>query len=174
MSWFLVFLGFCFLIILHEAGHFVAAKATGMRVERFFLFFGPTIWSFRKGETEYGIKSIPLGGYVKISGMNPEEEVPPEHEAKAYYKQKVWKRIVVVAAGPAVNIVLAFLILLGVRAAMGTPEIDQSVGAIRSGSPASKVLQPGDRIVAIDGQNFPALEAPQRLERFSKIVASHE
>jgi len=174
MNWILIFLGFCLLIILHEAGHFVAAKATGMRVERFFLFFGPTIWSFKKGETEYGVKAIPLGGYVKISGMNPEEEVPPEHEAKAYYKQKVWKRIVVVAAGPAVNIVLAFLILVGVRAAMGTPEVDQSVGAIRSNSPASKVLQPGDRIVAIDGQSFSSLEPPERLERFGKIVASHE
>jgi len=174
MNWILIFLGFCLLIILHEAGHFVAAKATGMRVERFFLFFGPTIWSFKKGETEYGVKSIPIGGYVKITGMNPEEEVPPEHEAKAYYRQKVWKRIVVVAAGPAVNIVLAFLILVGVRAAMGTPEVDQSVGAIRTGSPAAKVLQPGDRIVAIDGRSFPGVEAPERLERFSKLVASHE
>ena len=79
MSWLIVFLGFCFLIMIHEAGHFFAAKATGMRVERFFLFFGPTIWSFKRGETEYGIKSIPIGGYVKITGMNPEEDVPPEH-----------------------------------------------------------------------------------------------
>jgi regulator of sigma E protease len=174
MNWILIFLGFCLLIILHEAGHFVAAKATGMRVERFFLFFGPTIWSFKKGETEYGVKTIPIGGYVKITGMNPEEEVPPEHEAKAYYKQKVWKRIVVVAAGPAVNIVLAFLILVAVRAAMGTPEVSQSVEAIRTDSPAAKVLKPGDRVVAIDGQQFPGLSAPERLERFSKIVASHE
>ena len=88
MSWLYVFLGFCLLIILHEAGHFFAAKATGMRVERFFLFFGPTIWSFKRGETEYGVKSIPLGGYVKITGMNPEEEVPPEHESRAYYRSR--------------------------------------------------------------------------------------
>src|SRR5215813_4785300 len=156
MSWILIFLGFCLLIMLHEAGHYVAAKATGMRVERFFLFFGPTIWSFKKGETEYGVKAIPLGGYVKITGMNPEEEVPPEHEAKAYYKQKVWKRIVVVAAGPAVNIVLAFLILVAVRATMGgAPETDQSVGSVMPKSAASKVLQPGDRIVAVEGQRFP-------------------
>ena len=78
MNWLYIFLGFSLLIILHEGGHFFAAKATGMRVERFFLFFGPTIWSFKRGETEYGIKAIPLGGYVKITGMNPEEEVPPE------------------------------------------------------------------------------------------------
>ena len=61
MNWVYIFLGFCLLIMLHEAGHYVAAKATGMRVERFFLFFGPTIWSFKRGETEYGVKAIPLG-----------------------------------------------------------------------------------------------------------------
>ncbi len=99
MNWLLIFLGFSALIILHEAGHFFAAKATGMRVERFFLFFGPTIWSFKRGETEYGVKSIPLGGYVKITGMNPEEEVPPEVAHRAYYRQPVWKRIVVIARG---------------------------------------------------------------------------
>lgn len=174
MSWVYVFLGFCLLIILHEAGHFVAAKATGMRVERFFLFFGPTIWSFKKGETEYGIKSIPIGGYVKITGMNPEEEVPPEHEAKAYYKQKVWKRIVVVAAGPAVNIALAFLILFAVRLAMGTPEPNQSVESVVAGSPAARVLQPGDKVVAIDGKSFPGLSPTERLEHFTETVASHE
>src|SRR6185436_2771811 len=96
MSWLLVFLGFSLLIVLHEAGHFFAAKATGMRVERFFLFFGPTIWSFKRGETEYGVKAIPVGGYVKISGMNPEEELPPEVVSRAYYRQPVWRRIAVV------------------------------------------------------------------------------
>ena len=104
MSWVLVFLGFSLLIILHEAGHFFAAKATGMRVERFFLFFGPKLVSVKRGETEYGIAAIPLGGYVKITGMNPEEELPPEVEHRAYYRQPVWKRIVVIGAGPAVNI----------------------------------------------------------------------
>ncbi|HEX5592198.1 MAG TPA: site-2 protease family protein [Solirubrobacterales bacterium] len=174
MSWFLVFLGFCLLIILHEAGHFFAAKATGMRVERFFLFFGPTIWSVRRGETEYGIKSIPLGGYVKITGMNPEEDVPPEHVENAYFRKPVWKRIVVVAAGPAVNIVLAFLILFGVYAVNGRPEVDQRVGAVKSGMPAAKVLQPGDRVVAIDGRRFAGASAGERLERFAKTVGSHE
>ena len=73
MTWVLVFLGFSALIILHEFGHFVVAKATGMRVERFFLFFPPRLWSVKRGETEYGIGMIPLGGFVKITGMNPEE-----------------------------------------------------------------------------------------------------
>jgi regulator of sigma E protease len=174
MSWLFVFLGFCFLIILHEAGHFVAARATGMRVERFFLFFGPTIWSFKRGETEYGVKSIPIGGYVKITGMNPEEDVPPEFAHRAYYRQKVWKRIVVVAAGPAVNMVLAFLILFGVYLVNGHQEVDQRVGEVKAGMPAAKVLQPGDKIVAIDDRRLPGLSAEERLERFAKLVGSHK
>jgi regulator of sigma E protease len=173
MNWLLIFLGFSFLILVHEGGHFVAAKATGMRVERFFLFFGPTLWSFRRGETEYGIKAIPLGGYVKITGMNPEEEIAPEIEDRAYYRQKVWKRIVVVAAGPAVNIVLAFLILSCVYF-FNAQEIDQKVGDVRTGSPAAKVLQPGDRILAVDGKSFSGLSREKRLESFGKQVGSHE
>ncbi|HVY95438.1 MAG TPA: site-2 protease family protein [Solirubrobacterales bacterium] len=174
MSWFLVFLGFSFLIILHEAGHFFAAKATGMRVERFFLFFGPTIWSFKRGETEYGIKSIPIGGYVKISGMNPEEEMPPEEQHRAYYRQKVWKRILVVAAGPAVNIVLAFVILFGLFLVVGKAQVEPSVGEIRPHTPAAKVLLPGDRIVSVDGRAYPGLSREDRLTKFGEQVASHK
>ena len=172
MNWLLIFLGFSLLIILHEGGHYLAAKATGMRVERFFLFFGPTLWSFKRGETEYGVKAIPLGGYVKISGMNPEEEVPPEVEPRAYYRQPVWKRIVVVAAGPAVNIVLAFAILATVFY-FNAQRIDQKVGEIRAGSPAAKVLQPDDRILAVDGRSFPGLSMERRLESFGEQVATH-
>jgi len=172
MNWLLIFLGFSLLIVLHEGGHYLAAKATGMRVERFFLFFGPTLWSFKRGETEYGVKAIPLGGYVKISGMNPEEEMPPEVEYRAYYRQPVWKRIVVIAAGPAVNIVLAFAILSAVFY-FNAQQIDQTVGEIRAGSPAAKVLQPGDRILAVDGRSFPELGTERRLERFGKQVAAH-
>lgn len=174
MSWLWVFIGFCFLIILHEAGHFFAAKATGMRVERFFLFFGPTLWSFKRGETEYGVKSIPLGGYVKITGMNPEEDVPPEVAHRSYYKQDVWKRIVVVAAGPAVNIALAFLILFGVNWAYGHEEAVPRVGEIRQDTPAAKVLQPGDTIVAVDGQRYSGMGEEERLARFIDDVASHK
>jgi regulator of sigma E protease len=173
MNWLYIFLGFSLLIILHEGGHYVAAKATGMRVERFFLFFGPTLWSFKRGETEYGIKSIPLGGYVKITGMNPEEEVPPEHEDRAYYRQPVWKRIVVIAAGPAVNIALAFAILFFVYF-VNAQQVDQKVGEVRGGSPAAKVLQPGDRILAVDGKSFAGLDQEARLEQFGKQVGSHE
>ncbi len=144
MSWFLVFLGLCTLIVLHEAGHFAAAKATGMRVERFFLFFGPTIWSVRRGETEYGIKAIPLGGYVKITGMNPEEEIPPEVVPRAYYNQPVWKRIVVIGAGPAVNIALAFAIFFAVFL-LGAERRAGRCGKWCPNRPAVGVLRPGDQ-----------------------------
>jgi len=175
MSWVYVFLGFCALILLHEAGHFAAAKATGMRVEGFFLFFGPTLWSFKRGETEYGIKSIPLGGYVKINGMNPEEEMPPGEEHRAYHRQKVWKRIVVAAAGPAVNIVLAFVILFavfgigGLRDNHGKPVVAET----SEGSSAAKVLQSGDRIVAVDGHAYPKLDGEARIEKFGELIRSH-
>lgn len=169
MSWLYVFLGFCLLILLHEAGHFVAAKATGMRVEGFYLFFGPTLWSVKRGETEYGIKAIPLGGYVKINGMNPEEEMPPGEEHRAYHRQKVWKRIVVAAAGPAVNIVLAFLILYFVFAIGGLSEQKPIVQSTTSPS-AAKVLRKGDIITSIGGQSFAGLTGDQRINAVTAAV----
>jgi regulator of sigma E protease len=174
MSWVYVFLGFCLLILLHEAGHFVAAKATGMRVEGFYLFFGPTLWSFKRGETEYGIKSIPIGGYVKINGMNPEEEMPPGHEHRAYHRQKVWKRIVVAAAGPAVNIVLAFVILFAVFKIGGLEEAKPVVHETVKGSAAAQVLKKGDKVVSIDGHAYAGLSGEERIEKFSDLVRSHE
>jgi regulator of sigma E protease len=176
MSWVYVFLGFCLLIILHEAGHFFAAKATGMRVESFFLFFGPTLWSFKRGETEYGIKSIPLGGYVKINGMNPEEEMPPGEEHRAYHRQKVWKRIVVAAAGPAVNIALAFVILFAVFKIGGLNDghAESVVGETTSGSAAAKVLKEGDRIVAVDGKTYKGVQGEARIEKIGEQIRSHK
>jgi len=171
MNWLLIFLGFSALIILHEAGHFFAAKATGMRVERFFLFFGPTIWSFKRGETEYGIKSIPLGGYVKITGMNPEEELPPEVEPRAYYRQPVWKRIVVIGAGPAVNIALAFLILFVL--AFGVNKPNRTVERVLPDTPAAGKLKAGDAIVAVDGRRYPGKEGEGLLESFRDRIATH-
>ncbi|HEX6229815.1 MAG TPA: M50 family metallopeptidase [Solirubrobacterales bacterium] len=171
MNWVLIFLGFSALIILHEAGHFVAAKATGMRVERFFLFFPPKLFSVKRGETEYGIGAIPAGGFVKITGMNPDEELPPEIEARGYYHQPVWKRIVVIGAGPAVNIVLAFLILFLV--ALGTDRANQTVGEVLPGTPAAGVLKPGDEILAVDGRRYAKLDTQTRLERFVDYVGNH-
>jgi len=173
MSWLYVFLGFSALILLHEAGHFFAAKATGMRVERFFLFFGPTLFSIRRGETEYGVKSIPLGGYVKISGMHPEDKLPPGEEHRGYYEQPVWRRIVVIGAGPAVNIALAFLVFFLVFLFSGE-RTTQTVGQIVPRSPAAAVLQEGDAIVAVDGRRYPGLDTEARLEKFIDRVSSHE
>jgi regulator of sigma E protease len=172
MNWLLIFLGFSLLIVLHEAGHFFAAKATGMRVERFFLFFPPKLVSVRRGETEYGIGAIPLGGFVKISGMNPDEELPPAAVGRGYYDQPVWKRIVVIGAGPAVNIVLAFAILFALSFQGSEPA--RSVEQVIPGTPAAAAkLKPGDRILAIDGRSYANLDGEARIERFRDQVASH-
>ena len=121
-----------------------------MRVERFYLFFPPAVAKFKRGETEYGIGAIPLGGFVKITGMNPDEELPPDVAPRAYYHQPVWKRIVTIAAGPAMNLLIAFLLLFVL--AFGISEPTETVGEIVPGSPAAKKLEPGDRIVSVDGE----------------------
>jgi len=165
MSWFLAFAGFAALIILHEFGHFVAAKAVGMRVERFFLFFPPKLWSVKRGETEYGVGAIPLGGFVKITGMNPEEELEPEVAPRAYYHQPVWKRIVVIAAGPAVNLLIAFVILFFLAFQLG--ESSRTIDEVQPSSPAASVLKPGDTLVAVDGKRG----TPDELR---EQIATHE
>jgi len=168
VSWVLAFLGFAALIILHELGHFTAAKAVGMRVERFSLFFPPLLARVRRGETEYAVGAIPLGGYVKITGMNPAEEIPPEVAHRAYYRQPVWKRIVVIAAGPLVNIVLALVLLTAYLLIWGTPvaETTSRVEALARDGAAAHVLRVGDRVVAVDGVRG----GPEALKR---QVASH-
>jgi regulator of sigma E protease len=169
VSWVLTILGIVVLIVLHELGHFTVAKAVGMRVERFSLFFPPTLLRVRRGETEYAIGAIPAGGYVKITGMSPEEigKLDPEVARRAYYTQAPWKRIVVILAGPGVNIVIAFVLFwvvlfsgnLNGAVALGNLDTSvhtlvptTSVGAILPGKPADGVLRPGDRIVAVDGR----------------------
>ena len=161
MSYFLAFAGFSALIILHEFGHFLAAKAVGMRVERFALFFPPLIFKVRRGETEYGIGSIPLGGYVRITGMNPNEELDPEVASRAYYAQAPWKRIVVIAAGPVMNVLVAFVILFSLFAFKGPVVPLDKVEAITPHSAAAGVLRPGDHLLAVDGVRG----APARLQK---------
>ena len=151
MSYVLAFLGFVALIILHEAGHFTAAKAVGMRVERFSLFMGPLLVKFRRGETEYGVGPLPLGGYVKITGMNPNEDIPPDVVHRAYYNQPVWKRVVVILAGPLVNILIAFFIVWALAISAGQQVLNKDVSAIVKGTPAATYLHPGDQIVSVDG-----------------------
>jgi regulator of sigma E protease len=199
--WVLTIAGFAVLIIVHEFGHFIVAKATGMRVERFFLFFPPKIVSIKRGETEYGIGALPFGGFVKITGMNPDEiepdrrrnsdsrsgvmekiegagqtaprqPLPPDVAKRAYYNQPVWKRIVVIAAGPAMNVLLAFVILFAIS--LSLEKVDGKVGTIDSGTPAAQHLQPGDGILAVDGKSFPNASTDDRLSHFSHLVADHK
>jgi regulator of sigma E protease len=166
LSFLLAFVGFALLVILHELGHFTAAKLVGMRVEKFSLFFPPTLVSKKVGETEYAIGAIPAGGYVKISGMNPDEDLPAEVRDRAYHAQPVWKRIVVIAAGPAVNLVLAFVLLLLFWSAIGLPTATRTVDTIERDYPAAAVLKPGDRLVAVDGKRRPPGE-------MSNLINSH-
>jgi regulator of sigma E protease len=181
MSWVLTILGIIVLIVLHELGHFTAAKLVGMRVERFSLFFPPTIARIKRGETEYAIGAIPAGGYVKITGMNPEEleDLDPEATRRAYYSQPPWKRIAVIVAGPGVNLVIAFVLFWAIlfsgsvtgSASLGnldpslnTVVTNTSVLAVEHGAPAGGVLRQGDRIVAIDGQPVTVSSARGRIE----------
>ncbi|MFL5910996.1 MAG: M50 family metallopeptidase [Gaiellaceae bacterium] len=151
MSWFLAFAGFALLVILHELGHFTAAKAVGMRVERFSLFFPPLLARKKIGETEYAIGAVPLGGYVKISGMNPDENLPDEVRTRAYWSQKPWKRIVVIAAGPAVNLVIAIVLLVLFFWLIGPNSVTREVTSIDKSFPANGKLHLHDRIIAVDG-----------------------
>lgn len=167
MSWALAIAGFCVLIVLHELGHFAAAKAVGMRVERFMLFFPPILWKVRRGETEYGIGAIPAGGYVKITGMNPAEEIAPEHAHRAYYRQPVWKRVVVIGAGPAMNVLIAFALIVGIFTLKGELAPSRTVAAIEQAYPAHAALKLGDRIVAIDGRRVTPREV-------SRAISAHE
>ena len=173
MSWVIAIAGFCALIVLHEAGHFLAAKAVGMRVERFSLFFPPKLISFRRGETEYQIGAIPAGGYVKITGMSPDElrTLDLRLAERSYYMKAPWKRVVVILAGPAVNLLTAFALFTAVlmsgsvdgEVAIGNLAPSQhtvialdtrAVNSVTKGSGASGVLQAGDRIIAIDGHHI--------------------
>jgi regulator of sigma E protease len=223
VTWLLVVVGFSALIILHEFGHFIVAKATGMRVERFFLFFPPKLVSIKRGETEYGIGMIPLGGFVKITGMNPEELEPEEDEPpdaapvgqselateteagrdtpqgllervesagqdrgerealppdvlkRAYYNQPVWKRVAVIAAGPAMNILIAFVILFFL--AFSVQQITGpglKIAEVTQDSAAKGQLQPGDKVVSIDGKTLANENGTDRADDFRTLIGSHK
>ncbi|BDG02000.1 M50 family metallopeptidase [Anaeromyxobacter oryzae] len=141
------------LIIIHEAGHHLAARAFGMRVERFSVGFGPVLLRTRRSGTEFALSALPFGGYVKIAGMAPGEDVP-ETDAGAFANHPAWRRFLVILAGPAMNYVAAIAIAAACLVSVGLPDGDPSarIGALTPGMPAEKAgLAPGDRIVSVDG-----------------------
>ena len=152
-------IGVLLMVVVHEAAHFIAAKAFGMKATEAFFGFGPRLWSMKRGETEYGVKAIPLGGYVRIIGMNPFEEVAPEDEGRTYRENPFWKKAVVVLAGIVSHFVVAFLLFAFVAAVYGVGRLTNEVSSVsqvfaEAGDAADQQpleLNRGDVIVAIDG-----------------------
>lgn len=163
----IMILGVIAMIVIHEGGHFLAAKGFGMKATEAFFGFGPRIWSTTRGETEYGVKAIPFGGYVRIIGMNPFEEVAPEEESRTYRVAPYWKKTVVVLAGIASHFVVAFLLLWLVGVVWGTIAIDAdgnverttTVAAVSETIPGTSTIspaadagtEPGDIIISANG-----------------------
>ena len=167
-----------FAIFFHEFGHFITARWAGIKASKFFIGFGPTIWSTRRGrietfvgpdgathsrpETEFGVKAFPVGGFVKIVGMSPAEEVSPEDEPRSFNAAPRWKRAIVLSAGSASHFITAFVVLFLILTIGGSPDInhpslrvDLIVNKLENGKPSPAVLaglKPGDKIVAIDHQ----------------------
>jgi regulator of sigma E protease len=142
------------LIVIHEAGHFLAARRFGMGVERFSIGFGPVLFSFRRGETEFAVSALPLGGYVKIAGMGPGEATETS-DPRLFSNQPAWRRFLVILAGPGMNYLTAILVAWGLLATLGlrAPDPAPRVGALVPGMPAESAgLKPGDRIAAVAGK----------------------
>jgi len=155
--WIFVFVvGLVISIFLHELGHFVTAKWTGMKATQFFLFFGPRLWSFRRGETEYGIRALPLGAFVRIVGMNRMDEVDPADEARTYRQATFPRRMLVISAGSIMHIIIAIVLLFGVYATQGEITAQDEprviVGAAALELPAAQAgIEADDEIVSVGG-----------------------
>ncbi|MET0699902.1 MAG: M50 family metallopeptidase [Mycobacterium sp.] len=121
-------------VALHECGHMWVARATGMKVRRYFVGFGPTVWSTmrpnRLGATEYGLKAVPLGGFCDIAGMTSVEELAPEDRPYAMFRQKVWKRVAVLFAGPGMNFIIGLVLVYGIAVVWGLPNLHQPTNAM--------------------------------------------
>ncbi|MEA2461678.1 MAG: hypothetical protein QOH90_1855, partial [Actinomycetota bacterium] len=161
------------VIMIHEGGHFLVAKAFGFKASQYFLGFGPTVWSFRKGETEYGIKALPLGGFVKIVGMNPYEDIAPEDQPRAYGNKPKWQRALVIVAGSATHFLVAFVILLVTTMTLGFPtdEASNKVALVQTeingqASPAGQAgFELGDKIVGVGGEETSSWQEIRRYIR---------
>jgi membrane-associated protease RseP (regulator of RpoE activity) len=154
------------IVMLHELGHFLTAKWSGMKVTEFFVGFGPRLWSVRRGETEYGVKAIPAGGYVRITGFTVMDEVSAEDEPRAYRQQAFWKRIIVGSAGSAMHFIIALVLALISVFAFGVVTNNVNIDGIEHWSGVAQTpaqlagLQKGDTIVAVNGR---ALSGPNTL-----------
>jgi regulator of sigma E protease len=156
-----VALGLGFVIFIHELGHFLLAKWNGVKVEKFSIGFGPTLLGFRRGETEYVLAAIPLGGFVKMLGEGPEDEANKSTDPRAYPNKSVGARMAIISAGVIMNILLG-LVCFVYAYGHGMDEIPAKIGAVGAGSPAYKAgLRAGDEVVTIDGRgdiSFPTLQ----------------
>ena len=142
-----------FSVMVHEFGHYITARKFGMRISEFFLGFGKRIWSFQRGETEFGLKAIPAGGYCKIEGMAPNDEMPEGEEGRAFYKASSAKKLIVLGAGSFLHFVLGFLLLFLLFVGIGTNQVLPVISEVVSNSAAQAAgIQPGDEIVAINGK----------------------
>jgi len=149
IHWFVLFIGA--LVLVHELGHFAVAKLVGVKVLAFSFGFGPRLFGFRRGETEYKVSVLPLGGYVKMLGEVPGQEIAPEELPRAFSSKSLWRRTAVVLAGPVANFVLAWVLFVGLGIGNHTFG-DTKLGTVKVGEPAWEAgLRPGDRIVAVDG-----------------------
>ncbi|MEX2394678.1 MAG: M50 family metallopeptidase [Actinomycetota bacterium] len=182
-----------FAIFFHELGHFLTARWSGIKSSKFFIGFGPTLWSFRRGpletvtveeggvvktvtrpETEYGVKLLPLGGFVKIVGMSPFEEIPASDEPRSFDAAPAWKRAIVLAAGSATHFITAFIVLVIIFGVVGLPDFDRPTREISAVSteiegqraPAAVAgLEAGDVIHAVDGRNVSTFDEARSMIR---------
>lgn len=143
------------LIVFHEFGHFLLAKLSGVGVLTFSVGFGPKLWVRKKGETEYALSAFPLGGYVKMIGEDPDEQVQQADLERSFAHKSLIKRIAIVVAGPGFNLLLAVILLMVVFTFYGVPVMSNQVSGVEKGSPAEKAgLMKGDRITAIEGKDI--------------------
>jgi membrane-associated protease RseP (regulator of RpoE activity) len=156
--WIFVFVvGVVISIFLHELGHYLTAKWSGMKVTQFFLFFGPRLWSFRRGETEYGVRALPLGAFVRIIGMNRMDEVEPGDESRAYRQKSFPRRLLVISAGSIMHILIAITLLFGVYSVAGEDTVRDGVEVktlVDGGAAQSAGVLPGDIVRSVDGESF--------------------
>ena len=139
IGWVIFLVALLFSVMLHETGHFVMAKKFGMKATRYFVGFGPTLWSIRRGETEYGIKALPVGGFVKIIGMHSLDDVDdPADEPRSFRRHPAWERIVVLCAGSFMHFVLAFLLIFGLALGIGISNDNTTqLGTVSTCAPAN-------------------------------------